>query len=71
MDALDAVSDDSEAGSSSEEPEHDAEEQAAPKKQKTDITLEDLQKQGYKGGLSVLYMKPSDDTGEQNWNWYV
>lgn len=69
MDALEAVSDDSEADSDSEEPEQEQEQQAAAKKQKSDITLEDLQKQGYQGGLSVMYMKPPDEEGQQDWNW--
>lgn len=69
MDALDAVSDDSDAGDSSEEQEDEAKEPAPAKKQKTEITVEDLQKQGYKGGPSVLYMKPPEESGQQNWTW--
>jgi len=69
LDALDAVSDNSEASSSSDS-EADEEPQQPAKKQKTDnITLEDLQKQGYNSGPSVLYMKPPEEDGQQNWNW--
>ncbi|WIA20072.1 hypothetical protein OEZ85_005933 [Tetradesmus obliquus] len=72
MDALDALSDDSDdtgSESSEEEEQQKAAEQAPAKKQKTDITLEDLQKQGYSSGPSVLYMKPPEETGQANWAW--
>jgi hypothetical protein len=35
---------------------------------KKEITLDDLQAQGFRTGPSVLYMKPPDE-GQQNWNW--
>ncbi|KAF6258244.1 hypothetical protein COO60DRAFT_1519717 [Scenedesmus sp. NREL 46B-D3] len=72
MDALDALSedsDDSESESSGEEEQQKAAEQAPAKKQKTDITIEDLQKQGYTGGPSVLYMKPPEEVAQANWAW--
>jgi hypothetical protein len=68
LDALDALSDDSEASSSgSEDAEQEAQQPA--KKQKTDISLKDLQRQGYSSGPSVLYMKPPEEDGQQSWNW--
>jgi hypothetical protein len=30
---------------------------------------EDLQKQGYTGGPSVLYMKPPEEAAQANWAW--
>jgi hypothetical protein len=69
LDALDALSDDSEASSSGSEEAEDEPQQQPAKKQKTDISLEDLQKQGYSSGPSVLYMKPPEEDGQQNWNW--
>lgn len=71
LDALEAVSDDSDASSSASEDAADEEapqEQPAAKKQKT-VTLEDLQKQGYNAGPSVLFMKPPEEAAQQNWNW--
>lgn len=71
LDALEAVSDDSEASSSGSEDAADDEElpQQPAKKQKTAVSLEDLQKQGYSAGPSVLYMKPPEEDGQQNWSW--
>lgn len=66
LDALEALSDDEISSSGSEEPE-DAPQQQPAKKQK--ISLEDLQKQGYNSGPSVLYMKPPEEEGQQNWSW--
>lgn len=69
LDALDALSDDSDVSSSSSS-EGEEEQQQPAKKQRTDISLEDLQKQGYNSGPSVLYMKPPEEEGQQNWAWY-
>lgn len=69
LDALDVLSDDSEASSSGSEDARDEPQQQPAKKQKTDISLEDLQKQGYNSGPSVLYMKPPEEEGQQNWAW--
>eukprot|EP00879_Flechtneria_rotunda_P011214 GHRR01011712.1.p1 GENE.GHRR01011712.1~~GHRR01011712.1.p1 ORF type:complete len:194 (+),score=66.66 GHRR01011712.1:247-828(+) len=71
--ALDAVSD----GSSSDgddsrtdgADEAGQQQQMLAKKHKAEITIEDLQKQGYQSGPSVLFMKPPDGPLEQNWNW--
>lgn len=70
LDALEAVSDDSEASSSGSEDAADEQLPQQPaKKQKTGVSLEDLQKQGYSSGPSVLYMKPPEEEGQQNWAW--
>jgi hypothetical protein len=70
LDALEAVSDDSEVSSSESEDAADEQLPQQPaKKQKTDVSLEDLQKQGYSSGPSVLYMKPPEEDGQQNWSW--
>lgn len=69
LDALDAVSDDSDASSGSgSEKEEEAPVQPA-KKQK--ISLEDLQQHGYQAGPSVLYMKPPQEEPEGNWAWWA
>jgi hypothetical protein len=33
------------------------------------VHTEDLQKQGYTGGPSVLYMKPPEEAAAANWAW--
>mmetsp|Transcript_8892 Transcript_8892/g.18981 ORF Transcript_8892/g.18981 Transcript_8892/m.18981 type:complete len:189 (+) Transcript_8892:60-626(+) len=50
----------------SEDPDED---QPAEKKTKKGITIEDLQRAGYKSGPSVLNMKAPQEAGPQNWNW--
>jgi hypothetical protein len=69
LDALEALSDDgsNEASSSASEEPEEAPQQQPAKKQK--ISLEDLQKQGYNSGPSVLYMKVPEEEGQQNWSW--
>lgn len=73
LEALDAVSDDdSGATCSDSEQEQDAAPEQLPKKQKkadAGITLEDLQKQGYSSGPSVLFMKPPKEEQQTNWTW--
>lgn len=69
LDALDALSDDSDASSSGSSDNEHEEEQKPAKKQKTEISLEDLQKQGYNSGPSVLYMKPPEEAAQHNWAW--
>uniref|UniRef100_A0A7S0RPI0 Uncharacterized protein n=1 Tax=Chlamydomonas leiostraca TaxID=1034604 RepID=A0A7S0RPI0_9CHLO len=56
------------SGSDSESEEQEQEEQQT-KKPKKEITVEDLQRVGFKGGPSVLHMKAPQDQGPQNWNW--
>lgn len=69
LDALEALSDDGsdETSSSASEEQQEAPQHQPTKKQK--ISLEDLQKQGYNSGPSVLYMKPPEEEGQQNWSW--
>ncbi|KAG1657368.1 hypothetical protein FOA52_015922 [Chlamydomonas sp. UWO 241] len=68
----DGDSDDSDApesGSGAENGGGEDAEAAAAKKPKKELKLEDLQRQGYKSGPSVLLMKPPEEDGQDNWNW--
>ncbi|KAG2493504.1 hypothetical protein HYH03_008320 [Edaphochlamys debaryana] len=53
----------------SSEPEAEAEEQQVPKKKKVELSLEDLERAGYKSGPSVLLVKPPVDEGPSDWTW--
>ncbi len=63
----DGPSSDSDSPSSSGNEEEDVK---VPKK-KPVLSLEDLERAGYKSGPSVLLLKPSSETEPQNWNWCV
>jgi len=39
------------------------------KRRKGAITLEDLQRAGYKSGPSVLLMRPPEEQGQSDWTW--
>lgn len=41
------------------------------KPKKGSITLDDLERAGYKSGPSVLLMKPPEEQGQTNWAWCV
>uniref|UniRef100_A0A7S3QK56 Uncharacterized protein n=1 Tax=Dunaliella tertiolecta TaxID=3047 RepID=A0A7S3QK56_DUNTE len=63
--ALEKISD-SEPSSSGSEAEEDAQD---TKKQKKEITVEDLMNKGYKSGPSVMGVKPPKEEDPPNWSW--
>ncbi|KAG2449887.1 hypothetical protein HYH02_005409 [Chlamydomonas schloesseri] len=69
----DSDSDDSDKSEAEEEAKEEEEEEEAevkgPAKKKAAISVEDLERAGYKSGPSVLYVKPPSEAGEQNWAW--
>lgn len=67
LDALLGVSDDSDASSSGEESE--PEQQPAKKAKQPEIDVEQLQRHGYTGGLSVLLVPEKHEEGGANWAW--
>lgn len=62
---------DSEASASEkEEEQEDPEEQKqAPKKKKIELSVEDLERAGYKSGPSVLHVRAPAEQGPTDWNW--
>eukprot|EP00798_Chlamydomonas_sp_ICE-L_P019499 gene19499-26162_t len=83
MGVLDELSSDSDAdsddkaphekggGSSNKDkdPEALAGEEGGPAKKGKKITMEDLQRQGYQAGPSILHLKAPEETGDCNWAW--
>ncbi len=64
---------DSEASASEKEEEEDEpdEQKQAPKKKKIELSVEDLERAGYKSGPSVLHVKAPAERGPTDWNWCV
>ena len=51
--------------------EEEEEEEITTKRPKSSITLEDLQRAGFKGGPSVLLMRAHDEQTTNFGNWYI
>ena len=76
---LDALIDDDDDESDSDveavdkEPKdkEEEEEEVTTKRPKSSITLEDLQRAGFKGGPSVLLMRAHDEQTTNFGNWYI
>ncbi|GFR48474.1 hypothetical protein Agub_g10165 [Astrephomene gubernaculifera] len=62
-------SDDVDSASNSGSDYEDAKEDQKLPKKKPVLSVEDLERAGYKSGPSVLFIKPPSETGPQNWNW--